>query len=96
MTFRNAICAAHCTNLEDIAEDWLERTLPTNKGQLTNLTNLVNIIMRSLKKLTVAARALSPGAIETLKQSIDWNVDNIQSGYDILMAGLELANVCYS
>ena len=63
----------------------LERSMTLHRGMLTKLTNLANIMITTLTT-TPSQRAAQE--LERLKQQIDWKVEDIEAGYDILLTDL--------
>ena len=85
MNQRELQCVAPNAKFEGMDAASLERSVTTHIGMLTKFTNLANIIITTLKR-TSSQRAAQE--LERLKQQIDWKVEDIEAGYDILLADL--------
>ena len=64
----------------------LERLVTSHHGMLTKFINLATIMIRTLQT-NPSQRASQE--LECLKQQIDWKVEDIEAGYDILLADLD-------
>ena len=82
---RKLQCVAHDAKFEGMVMVRLERSVTSHRGMLTKFINLANIMSRMLQT-TPSQRAAQE--LERLKQQIDWKVEDIEAGYDILLADL--------
>ena len=86
MNQRELKCIARNTKFEEMDDDCLERSLTSHRGTLTKFTNLAGIIITTLAAM-LSKRAAQE--LERLRQQIDWKVEDIEAGFDILLARFE-------
>ena len=70
----------------------LERSATSHRGMLTKFINLATIMIRTLQTNPSQWAAQE---LERLKQQIDWKVEDMEAGYDILLADLDPAGDDY-
>ena len=92
MNQRELQCIACDAKLKGMDAARLERSVTSNRGMLTKFTNLGNIMITTLKT-TPSQRAVQE--LERLKQQINWKVEDIEAGYNILLANLPTDNIEY-
>ena len=80
MAQRKAQCAAPDANFEGMDNTQLERSLTSHRGHLTKFMNSAEIKMYTLRT-SPSRRAAQE--LESLKQAIDWKVEDIELGYNI-------------
>ena len=85
-------CVARDAKFEEIDAARLERSVTSHRGILTKDTNLVEIMITMLGATPLQRTAQE---LERLKQQIDWKLEDIEAGYDILLAKLATDNPDY-
>ena len=83
---RELQCVARDAKFEGMDEARLERSATSHHGMLTKFINLATIMIRTLQS-NPSQRAAQE--LERLEQQIDWKVEDIEVGYDILLADLD-------
>ena len=83
---RELQCIARDIKFSNMDAARLERSTTSHRGMLTKFVNLATIIIGMLQTCP-SQRAVQK--LECLKQQIDWKVEDIEAGYDILLADLD-------
>ena len=83
---RELQCIARDTKFSNMDAARLERSTTSHRGMLTKFINLATIMIGTLQT-NPSQRAAQE--LEHLKQQIDWKVEDIEAGYDLLLADLE-------
>ena len=86
MNLRELQCIARDAKFEGMDAARLEHSVMSLRGMLTKFTNLANIMI-TMFQTTPSQRAAQE--LERLKQQIAWKVEDIEAGYDILLANLD-------
>ena len=82
---RELQCITRDAKFEGMDEARLERSSTSHHGMLTKFINLATIMIRTLQTNPSQWAAQE---LERLKQQIDWKVEDIDAGYNILLAAL--------
>ena len=91
MNQRELQCVARNAKCMDAAR--LERSVMSHRGMLTNFINLTNIMITILQTTPSQQGAQE---LERLKQQFDWKVEDVEAGYDILLANLHTKDDNYT
>ena len=83
---RELQCIARDTKFTNMDAARLKRSKTSHRGMLTKFINLATIIIGTLQT-SPSQRAAQE--LERLKQQIDWKVEDIEAGYDLLLADLD-------
>ena len=82
---RELQCIARDTKFASMNAARLERSTASHRGMLTKFINLATIMVETLQTNPSQWAAQE---LERLKQQIDWKVEDIEAGYDLLLADL--------
>ena len=83
---------ARHAKFEEMAAARLKQFVTSHRGILTKYTNLAEIMITTLGATPLQRAAQE---LERLKQQIDWKLEDIEAGYDILLAKLATDNPDY-
>ena len=86
MDQRELQCVAGDAKFEGMDTARLEHSVTSHRAMLTKFTNLANIMITTFQT-NPSQRAAQE--LERLKQQIDWKVEDIEAGYNILLADLD-------
>ena len=83
---RELQCVARDTKFASMDGARLERSTTSHHGMLTKFINLATIMIGTLQ--TNPSQQVAQ-ELERLKQQINWKVEDIEAGYDLLLADLD-------